>query len=304
MAAKKDVTSVTSNRKVASTAPGLLLAHSWDEEQDMSGWWMSEKLDGVRAYWDGTRLLSRLGNEFFAPAWWLKGFPKEPLDGELWIGRGMFQTIVGTVKRHDGGDLWKQIKYLVFDAPGDYYGDYLRANGPLTFEKRLEYAARATLKAPVISLVKQTRCRDNHHLRCSLGEIIKQRGEGLMLRQPESLYVPKRSNTLLKVKTTQTAEGVVVGHEPGKGKHQGRMGALIVSLRPISASCQGIKLVNGPLMKLMQAKDDTVNVGTGFTDHERENPPKIGSVITYRFQELTDGGVPRFPAYVGIRRVS
>lgn len=287
------------------TAPGLLLAHSWDEEQDMSGWWMSEKLDGVRAYWDGTRLLSRLGNEFFAPAWWLKGFPKEPLDGELWSERGCFQKIVGTVKRHDGGDLWKEIKYLVFDAPA--LCELSMGRGPtvipLPFEKRLERLARLTLKAPVISMVKQTRCRDNHHLRCSLGEVIKQRGEGLMLRQPESLYVPKRSNTLLKVKTTQTAEGVVVGHDPGKGKHKGRMGALIVSLRKLGAECKGVGA--GKLLEIMQRDSEPkVNVGTGFTDHERENPPKIGSVITYRFQELTDGGVPRFPAYVGIRRVS
>lgn len=266
------------------TAPGLLLAYSWDEEQDMTGWWMSEKLDGVRAYWDGTKLLSRLGNEFFAPSWWLNGFPKEPLDGELWIGRGMFQTNVGIVKRLDGGDAWNQIKYLVFDAPG--YDD-------LGFEHRLERAARLTLKAKNAKLVSQTLCRDNHHLRRSLGEVIKAGGEGLMLRQPESLYVPKRSTTLLKVKTTQTAEGVVVGHVPGKGKHLGRLGALVVAL---------------PGYQKGNSKTDrdghTVYVGTGFTDYEREHPPKIGSVITYRFQELTDGGIPRFPAYVGIRRVS
>ncbi len=114
----------------------------------------------------------------------------------------------------------------------------------------------------------------------------------------------QRSKTLLKVKTTTEAEGVVVGHEPGKGKHLGRLGALVVSLRKVYPTPGKAILVNGTLLKIMQRDDQCVQVGTGFTDHEREHPPKIGSVITYRFQELTPAGIPRFPAYVRVRTVS
>src|SRR5829696_5472341 len=88
--------------------PPLLLAESWDHAQDLAGWWMSEKLDGVRAYWDGRRLISRLGNTFHAPDWFLEGFPESPLDGELWIGRKQFQRTVGIVRRQDRSDHWKE----------------------------------------------------------------------------------------------------------------------------------------------------------------------------------------------------
>jgi DNA ligase 1 len=70
--------------------PPLLLAESWDGDLDPKGFWMSEKLDGVRAFWDGKQFLSRLGNRYHAPAWFTEGLPLEPLDGELWIDRKKF----------------------------------------------------------------------------------------------------------------------------------------------------------------------------------------------------------------------
>ncbi len=67
-------------------APPLLLAESWDFVTDPAGWWLSEKLDGVRAYWDGQQFWSRLGNLYHAPGWFVAGLPNVPLDGELWLG--------------------------------------------------------------------------------------------------------------------------------------------------------------------------------------------------------------------------
>jgi DNA ligase-1 len=98
-------------------APGLLLAESWNGEIDPSGWWLSEKLDGVRAFWDGTCFLSRNGNRFIAPEWFTSGLPETPLDGELWIGRKQFQRTVSIVRRRDGSDHWNEVRYLIFDAP-------------------------------------------------------------------------------------------------------------------------------------------------------------------------------------------
>src|SRR5437899_1961058 len=97
--------------------PSLLRAERWDNSTDLSGWWMSEKLDGVRAYWDGKQFLSRQGNLFHAPDWFIEGLPDVPLDGELWIERKKFQRTVSIVRRQDKNELWREVRYVVFDAP-------------------------------------------------------------------------------------------------------------------------------------------------------------------------------------------
>jgi len=246
--------------------PEILLAHKWDGEQDIAGWWMSEKLDGVRAYWDGTKFLSRLGNVYHAPAWFTEGFPSFPLDGELFVGRGLFQDTVSIVRRHNAGDLWKKVKYLVFDTPG--------------FDKRVEDRFKVVNKVvefmPYGEAVAQSQCKSIDYLMKALTLMDAAGGEGLMLRQPESLYEAGRSHSLLKVKTFHDAEATVTGYTKGKGRHKGRCGALEV-----------------------RAADGTeFKVGTGMSDAQRDNPPMIGATITYRYQELTNAGVPRFPSFV------
>ena len=248
--------------------PPLLLAESWDNSTDLTDWWMSEKLDGVRAYWDGQRLLSRQGNEFLAPDWFLKTLPSTPLDGELWIDRKKFQRTVSIVRRQDRGPAWKEVRYLVFDAPSEA--------GP--YEARIDFLADLLpdgAEGPVQRL-DVVRCQSSDHLRAELARIEELGGEGLMLREPASEYVAGRSSTLLKVKQFHDAEATVVEHSAGKGKHKGRLGALVV------------RLDDGPLF----------SVGTGFSDAQRADPPPVGSVITFRYQELSDGGVPRFPSFL------
>jgi DNA ligase-1 len=251
--------------------PPVLLAERWDSETDVTGWWMSEKLDGVRAYWDGTQFISRLGNIYQAPAWFIAGLPKTPLDGELWMARKAFQRTVGIVKRQDGAALWKDIRYVVFDAP---------AHGGV-FEERLMFFHDFIVqeKPPYAVAHPHETCQGLDHLRAELARVEQLGGEGLMMRQPKSLYVAGRSTTLLKVKTFLDDEARVVNHLPGAGRHKGRLGALEV------------ELPNGTRFA----------VGTGFSDAERESPPPIGSIITFRYQELSDAGVPRFPSYVGVR---
>lgn len=249
--------------------PPILLAHKWETDVDLRGWWMSEKLDGVRAYWDGTQFLSRQGNVFHAPDWFKAGLPDHPLDGELWSGRKKFQRTVGIVRRQDKTDLWKEIRYVVFDAPAH--------SGP--FEDRLDHCKTALERAEWASVHDHDECRDHDHLKEELARVEALGGEGLMLRKPRSKYEIGRSYTLLKVKSFFDAEARVLEHVAGAGKHKGRLGALVVEL-----------------------PDGTrFNVGTGFSDAEREEPPPIGSIITFRYQELSDGGVPRFPSYVSIR---
>ena len=251
-----------------STTPGFLLAETWNNDVDLRGWHMSEKLDGVRAWWDGARFLSRQENIYHAPPWFTADLPTKPLDGELWLDRKAFQRTISIVRRHDGNEQWRQIKFIVFDAPA--------VNGP--FEERHAFLGELFRSKPLPHArhLYQARCTGVDALKAELARIEALGGEGLMLRQPGSPYEAGRSSTLLKVKTFHDAEGRIVEHLPGKGRHKGRLGAVVV------------ELPNGL----------TFSVGTGFSDAQRNSPPPIGSTITYRYQDLTDRGVPRFPSFV------
>jgi len=253
------------------TAPPILLAHKWELDKDPTGWWMSEKLDGIRAYWDGETFVSRLGNRFLAPDWFVEDLPADTLDGELWVGRKMFQKTTSIVRSGAAGAEWKTVTYVVFDAPNAKGG----------FEDRLAHAEKVMTRAaaPHARVLEHARCSGFDHLREELRRVEGMGGEGLMLRQPGSKYIAGRSTTLLKVKTFHDAEARVIDHAPGTGKHKGRLGALVCEL----------------------ASGARFNVGTGFSDKEREAPPRVGAVITFRYQELTADGVPRFPSFVGER---
>lgn len=255
-----------------TVAPPILLAHPWDHTVDLTGWWMSEKLDGVRAYWDGTRFLSRLGNQYHAPDWFISGLPRDViLDGELWAGRKKFQRGVSIARRQDKSDDWRELTYVIFDAPA-FDG---------TFEERLAHVRELVEASGSRFAVWHPHelCTGLDHLRAELARVEQLGGEGLMMRQPSSRYEVGRSWTLRKVKTFHDAEARVVAHVRGTGKHAGRLGSL---------QCQ---MPNGTLF----------NVGTGLSDAERNNPPPVGTIVTYRYQELSTDGVPRFPSYVGVR---
>ena len=253
-----------------ATAPPLLLAEAWDGVADPTGWLLSEKLDGVRAYWDGKLFVSRQGNLYHAPDWFVAGLPNVPLDGELWLGRKAFQRTVSIVRRQDQSDHWKQIRFVVFDAPKLEKG----------FEDRLTFVKESLAHGPEYAQAHEhIKCHGVDHLRQELARLEALGAEGVMLRRPGSRYESGRSSTLLKVKSFYDSEARVVGHQEGAGRHKGRLGAVLVELE------DGTRFA----------------VGTGFSDAERDNPPTIGSVITFRYQELSDGGVPRFPSFVGVR---
>lgn len=250
-------------------APAML-AQVWQPGRDVQGWWMSEKLDGVRGYWTGERLVSRAGNAFAAPAWFTEHFPPVPLDGELWTGRGQFSEVVGIVRRKAPHDGWKSVRYMIFDAP--------RAEGG--FEQRLDFA-RAWLRnhpTPYAAVIEHEVCNGEEHLRNRLAEVEALGGEGLILRQPASAYVVGRSATILKVKTFQEADAVVLEHLPGSGRNAGRMGSLRVE------TSNGVRFA----------------IGTGFTDAERDDPPPVGSTVQFKHQGFTKAGVPRFASFLRV----
>jgi DNA ligase len=252
--------------------PHLLLANVWNPSIDPTGWWMSEKYDGLRAYWDGQKLWSRKGNLIHAPDYFLAELPRDiVLDGELWIGHGKFEETMSIVRSETPDDRWNRVRYMVFDVP--------QAKG--AFEQRMQFL-RATISEGnrFVRVVAQERCQGVAQLLAERDRVVRQGAEGLMLRQPESAYEAGRSPTLLKVKPYDDAEATVIAHEPGKGKFAGKLGALRV-----------------------RADDGReFSIGSGLTDADRESPPPVGTVITYRFQGTTAKGLPRFPSYLRVRR--
>lgn len=267
----------------------VLLAKPWNDKVDPTGWWMSEKLDGVRAIWRPDRMtgdshgqfLSRNMKLFYAPQWFKDIMPDVALDGELFVGRKKFDQTVSIVRAHDDRG-WDKVCFRVFDI---YPDDREASDAPPYFELRQARLRRLVRKvnAPkVIRIVPHVQCEGVAHLTQFADEIEAKGGEGVMLRQARSLYEKKRSGTLLKVKRFFDCEAQVFAHVDGKGKHKGRMGALKCVLLDKDGLHTRVKF----------------EVGTGFTDAEREDPPSVGATITVRYQELTKDGVPRFPVYV------
>ena len=266
----KDV--ATQNPATEKSDPALLLANVWNASIDPTGWWVSEKYDGLRGYWDGRKLWTRNGNAIAAPDYFLAALPQDvALDGELWMGRGQFEETVSTVRSATPDERWKRVKFMVFDAP--------QAKG--TFEQRMEFL-RKMLPAgnQFVQPVPQERCQGTKHLLAERDRIVALGGEGLMLRQPESEYEAGRSPTLLKVKTHEDAEATVIAHLPGKGKFTGKLGSL----------------------RVKTADGREFSVGTGLTDAQRAVPPAVGAVITYRYRGLTEKGLPRFPSFLRVRK--
>lgn len=256
----------------SSDTPRPLLANVATADIDPTPFLISEKFDGVRALWDGQTLRSRAGTIIAAPAWFLAKLPKRSLDGELWMARGQFEKLSGAVRKTvPQDDEWRQIKYLIFELP----------DAPGTFAERYEQLKRVVAQAnfPQLLAVEQFRLADNAALKRKLTEIVHAGGEGLMLHRADALYITGRNDALLKLKPFDDAEATVIGHIPGKGKYEGKMGALEV-----------------------QTEDGKrFRIGTGFKDAVRANPPAIGAVVTYTYRGFTKNGLPRFASFLRVR---
>jgi DNA ligase-1 len=259
----------TASAASADPPPALLLAKVAGPHLDPTRYLVSEKLDGVRAYWTGERLLFRSGAAIRAPAWFTERLPRHPLDGELWLARGRFDAVSGLLRQEQSADdpLWRAVSYQLFELPGAS-GGYARRVGLLaqvTNDPALRH----------VQVTEQRRLSGPAELQRWLAEVIAAGGEGLMLHEADAPYVTGRSEVLLKLKPQLDAEAVVVAHLPGKGRHAGRLGALQVR------NDEGL----------------TFAIGSGLTDDLRDHPPAIGSLVVYRYRGLTPKGVPRFATF-------
>lgn len=252
----------------------LLLAERYAGGVDVSQYWVSEKLDGVRAHWDGRQLRFRSGNPVKAPDWFVAVLPVQALDGELWIARGTFDQLSGIVRREMPDDAeWRQVRYMVFELPG--------AAGSFTERIVQMKAVVAQAGVPWLQPVEQYHLPDASTLQKKLDEVVRAGGEGLMLHRADALVETGRSAALLKVTPWLDAEARVVAHLPGKGKYAGLLGALRVAM----------------------PDGKHFSIGSGFTDAQRRNPPLVGAAVTYRYRELTRNGIPRFPSFLRVREV-
>ena len=227
----------------------------------------------MRGRWDGRQLRTRGGERINAPAWFTAGWPAKPMDGELWAGRRRFEQVQSTVARQQPLDAaWRELRFMVFDLPAH----------PGSFDERLRALTRtvARIDQTWVQAVPQRKLASEAELQALLSEVVRGGGEGLMLHRGGSLYRGGRGDDLLKLTPHDDAEARVVAHLPGKGKHTGRLGALLVE------TPEGRRFA----------------LGTGFTDAQRADPPPVGSWVTYHYRGVHEGsGLPRFASFVRVR---
>ncbi|MDD2698338.1 MAG: DNA ligase [Arcobacteraceae bacterium] len=238
------------------------------DDQNISGWLMSEKLDGIRGYWDGKAIYSKNGNLINTPLWFTKNFPPFPLDGELWSKRNDFEFIQSTVLDTNSSNDWEKITYNIFEVP-DAKGDF-----PTRLQKAKEWFAQHP--NPHINIIKQIVCKDEQQLQNYLNEIIALKGEGVVIKDGNQPYHTGRSPHILKVKKVQDMEGIVIGYNYDK---EGKFKSL------------KLKLDSGVIF----------NLGGGFSDKERETPPKLGMMVTFKYYGFTKNDVPKFASFLRVR---
>lgn len=250
----------------------LLLLKTYDDSQDVTGWLMSEKLDGMRAVWNGQTLKSRQGNPIQAPDWFINDLPPFAIDGELWTKRNDFDNISSIVRQKTADERWHNISYNIFEVPNQT-GDLLQRLGVL--EKYLtEY------KSTFLKVIPHTNIKSTHQLKAELDRVIALGGEGLVVRKPNTPYQTGRSSVAMKVKQFQDTECTVIAYKAGKGKYTGQTGALQCQLT------SGISFF----------------IGSGLSDKQRQIPPKIGSQITFKYYGFTKNNKPRFPVFLRVRQ--
>jgi DNA ligase-1 len=253
-----------------NTPRPILLATKYktSHEHHINTYWISEKLDGVRGYWNGKTLFTKTGNTINAPLWFTQNWPNEPIEGELWIKRNTFEQVISCVKRKIVGECWHKLRFMAFDSP--------KHSG--TFTQRIDHLLKIekSTNSPYLSVINQYKAASNESLFKHLNSVVDHGGEGLMLHYEHAKYVNGRSANIMKLKRHDDAEAVVLRHIKGKGKYTNQLGAIQV------------KTQEGIVFK----------IGSGFSNQDRLNPPPIGSTITFKYIGKTQRGVPKFASFL------
>lgn len=256
----------------STAALQLQTADTYKDQADIQGWYMSEKLDGIRGYWDGKRLWTQNGNPIHAPGWFTAALPSFELDGELWSSRGQFEYIASTVLDETPSPQWRSLTYNIFEVP----------HAPGEFQARLDKAT-AWLKAHPsdhVRIIVQEPCTGRDHLYEFLKQVRERNGEGVILKDPHRQYLDGSNQRVMKLKNYSRSKGIVMAHNPGKGQFKNMLGSLRV------------RLENGK----------EFNLGTGFSREQRTHPPAVGCTVRFKHCGLTGSGKPRFASFLGVEK--
>jgi len=278
------------------------------------GWYMSEKYDGYRGTFhyndDGEGVfLSRTGKGFNAPPWFLKAMPSSKtlkgsiIDGELWAGRENFQ-LMGTVrKKIPVPEEWIDIQFVVYDITNSDkgFGDRIKdlnkivritnEKWSIITKKSVEYPYN-TLDPPLL-FTGQTKVTSLKQMDTFYKSIIREGGEGIMIKHPTSLYAGGRSHLMLKYKPSFDREAIIVDYNPGNGKYTGKLGAFV---------CK--PLINHDTYMTIDEDESHIFTLSGMDDNIRKNHKKThpkGTIITFECSGFTDKGIPRFGRYIRTR---
>jgi DNA ligase len=256
---------------LADKPSSIMLAKQYHQGIDVKQYWVSEKLDGIRARWDGQKLISKNGYAFSAPTWFTHRFTNDVMEGELWIARNRYEETSSVTSKSIADTGWSDIRLMLFDLP-EHKGDFTQRY--LEMQKLVK-----SINSPYLSVIKQFRVASHIELMEHLQSVVAAGGEGLMLHHQASRYSNGRSENLLKLKLFEDAEAIVIGYKPGKGKFKGLLGSI----------------------KVRNSQGKEFNIGSGFNLQQRQNPPALLSRITYKYNGLTKNGVPRFPVFLRVR---
>jgi len=309
-----------------------------------------------------TGLWSRYGNPIAAPEWFLDAMPRGFLmDGELYCGPGKFQQTMSAIRTDVPiDDRWREVKYHAFGAPTfdsvfqsgliknanmlteiDHAAclefvayrtgltkEMLVYQGPRTFEEEQDALDEVLHNgSDLVVRVPQFHCRSLAELTKFTKEVTDAGGEGAMLRDPDSVWFPKRRPFLLKVKPRPDSEATVIGFVAGR---KGKTGQFLGKLGCLKVVWHGDPTAPCGLLK----KGVEFEIGTGLTHQDREldpvelfdqayrNPGKeldapistqpldgggthrgfrIGDRITFSYMGVSTSSIPREPAYLRLR---
>lgn len=241
----------------------------YSADTNLTGWVMSEKLDGIRGYWDGNKLLSRNKKPLAAPKEFTKNFPPFELDGELWTKRNDFENIQNIVMDKIEPN-WNEITYNIFEVP-NADGDFLTR-----IQKAKDWFEIHPNKN--VKFITHTNLENEIQMKIFFDQIVQNGGEGIILKDPSAKYEGGRSSKILKFKKFDDAEGEVIGVK-------------------ISSKTKVLQSV-----KLKLSNGITFDLGAGFSNQHRKNPPKIGEIITFKYTGFTKKGKPKFASFLHIRK--
>lgn len=283
-------------------------------------------------------LWSRYGNPIAAPDWFLNELPSLPLDGELWAGRGNFQECRSIVGRDEPDDRWKNIQFVVYGCPSPanvfsqrtiksanidlriepgvimsfieqrleagVAENYISLDSTATFEDELAVLNGAVpVSSPVIAMLKQTKLMSNEslaldQLKRAMDTVIETGGEGVMIRQANSLWLPKKTKDLLKVKPCLDDQAVITGFTSGRettkgSKHRGKIGALITEYNGKRLELSGMTDAERLFLTKDMEKEAWNNPGKDMPENFQGLHFRTGETVEFEYVELTDDGIPR-----------